>query len=64
MTQTEWRKVERKVIDWANENRPDDVWYGTRFSYWTAAKASGVCSEAEYEHARAVYGNLWHYRGD
>jgi len=38
--------------------------YGAPYSFWSNAKARGLCTEQEFEQARRAYGSLWHYRGD
>jgi hypothetical protein len=60
----DWQQLQRRVWDWAREHCPDDLNYGTAYSYWRNAREAGFVTKAEYDYAEARYGNLWHYRGD
>lgn len=64
MTRNEWLLLSGRVINWAKQYRKDDLYYGTPFSYWNAARFQGIISEAEFAYAEKHYGKLWHYRGD
>lgn len=57
-------ELSRKVIYWARDNAPDDLHYGTPYSYCRKAFNIGFISEDEFDALEKYYGNLWHYRGD
>ena len=56
--------IGKAVRAWARENCPDDLDYGSPYSYYANAKHEGIVTEDEMQFMARYYGELWHYRGD
>lgn len=56
--------IHDRVCAWAKDHAQNDFYYGTRYSYYKAAKLSWVIEQDEYDLAEKYYGELWTYRGD
>ena len=56
--------IDDRVNAWARDNAQNDFYYGTRYSYYKAAKMAWVIEQDEYDLAERYYGSLWTYRGD
>ena len=56
--------IDDRVNAWARDNAQNDFYYGTRYSYYKAAKMAWVIDQDEYDLAERYYGSLWTYRGD
>ena len=56
--------IDDRVNAWARDNAQNDFYYGTRYSYYKAAKMAWVIEKDEYDLAERYYGSLWTYRGD
>ena len=59
-----WYLLRADVNEWARENRQDDFYYGSPYSYWSAAMYAGVITQSDLDLAEKMYGHSWHYRGD
>lgn len=59
-----WHQLSQRVHDWARKNDPEDLNYGTPYSYWREALDAGFITKDEFEMGRAKYAGLWMYRGD
>jgi hypothetical protein len=58
------RRIELMVQEWARENAPDDLHYGTPYSYYVKAKEAGLFTQDDFEQLARWYGERWHHRGD
>ena len=56
--------ISDRVNAWAKDYAQNDFYYGTRYSYYKAAKMAWVIEQDEYDLAERYYGELWTYRGD
>jgi hypothetical protein len=72
MASAQVREVRQRILAQGKNSLPaekfrslqEDDYYGSPYSFWSSAKAHGLCTDAEMKAAEISYGNLWHYRGD
>lgn len=62
------KEREAQIIEAAEDSQRrvlyEDLYYGSKASFWSTAVQFGLATRAEADVARAHYTYLWNYRGD